>query len=104
MTFIRNAARIATGATLGLALAAGTAFAQDAMIDDDLAAQIEQDIHLLPPTSETMDTTGITVEAADGRLVVTGLVQDQNIVNEIQDMIREQDVDLEMVDMNLVVQ
>ena len=104
MTFIQNAARLATGATLGLALVAGTAVAQDMMIDEDFAAEIQQEIALMPPTTETMDMGSINVDAEDGRLVVSGLVEDQAVVQNIQDMLQEKEVDLDMVDMNLVVQ
>lgn len=97
MSLIRTTTRIAVGATLGLALVAGTAFAQDMMIDDDLAAKIEQDIHQMPPTSMTTDVSQISVEAEDGMLMIGGMADDDEAMSQVNEIIMDAGVDADKV-------
>ena len=98
---LRNAA---AGATLALAASVGVAHAQDLAIDDALAAEIQQDILLLPSYGEGT-AQDIGVQAEDGRLVVTGIVDNNQMFEEIQALLQDRDgLDMDAVDNNIVLQ
>lgn len=87
-----------------LVVCAGTAHGQDFVIDDELAAQIQQDILLLPNYGEGSDTD-ISVQAEDGRLTLTGIVNSNQAFEAIDRLLREREgLDMDDVDNNIVMQ
>ena len=99
--------KIAAGAALGLSLFAGTvlADAHTMMVDDDLAAKVQQEIALLPPDNEGTSFSQIDVMAEDGMLVLTGLVEGNEAMDRINQMLQDMDgLDMDKVRNDIVVQ
>lgn len=72
---------LAGAAALSLALGAGSALAQ--MTDEEIAAQIQQEIQANPELSEVQ----IDVVAEDGTIKLTGMVDELEQLNAIEEII-----------------
>ena len=99
--------KIAAGTALGLSLFSGVAFA-DAhamMVDDDLAAEVQQAIATLPPDNEGTSFSQIDVMAEDGMLVLSGLVESNTAIDAINQMLQDMEgLDMDKVQNDIVVQ
>lgn len=99
--------KIAAGAAFGLSLFAGTVFADahSMAIDDDLAAQVQEAIATLPPDNAGTSFGQINAAAEDGRLVLQGLVDSNQAMDQINEVLQDMEgLDMDMVDNNIVVQ
>jgi len=97
-----NIARTAAVATAGVVLLSGVAFAQSTDVEAQ-AAEIEQAIAVMPE----YDSEGgpISVDAVDGRIVLTGFVGSMQQLNEIEQMLQDMEgLDMDMIDNNIIQQ
>ena len=99
--------KIAAGAALGLSMFAGTvlADAHAMMVDDDLAAEVQEAIATLPPDNEGTSFSQIDVAAEEGMLVLTGLVDGNTAMDAINQMLQDMEgLDMDKVQNDIVVQ
>ena len=108
------------GAALGLSAFASVAFADshvteadgDAMtidgvaaIDDDLAAEVQRAIALLPPSSGGTSFGLIDVRAEDGMIVLSGFAEGLDATGKINRLLQDMDgLDMDKVSNEIVVQ
>jgi len=92
-----------TAAAFGAALMSGAAVAQMADVEEQ-AAQIEQELAVLPQYDGHEGPIVVTA-TEDGRIELTGMVDDFQQMQEIQDALDGMEgVDMDLVDNNIVQQ
>ena len=108
------------GAALGLFVLSGVALADShvamddgdamanddvVMIDDELAAEVQQAIALLPPGNDGTNFGLIDVRAEDGMLVLSGFTEGLEASGKIDRLLRDMDgLDMDKVSDEIVVQ
>jgi len=103
MKIINTFARATATTVLGAALMSGVAMADMSADLEAQAAEIEQAIALNPEYNA--DGGKISVDAADGRIVLTGFVDGLQQMNDINQMLQDMDgLDMDIVDNNLIQQ
>jgi|GEM_PF-1732107 len=103
MAIFTGIARTAAATAASFVLLAGVASADMSADLDTQAAEIEQAIALSPDYES--EGGPISVDAVDGRIVLTGFVSDLQQMNEIEQMLQDMEgLDMDLVDNNIIQQ
>ena len=102
MTLRTTARSLAAGALLTLATLGTGAYADGVVeVDDALAAKVQQEIRLQPPSGG--DLSGVTVQAENGVLAVRGFVQGLESHRVVHDVLKNIDgLHLDQIDDHLI--
>lgn len=103
MSVMKTVIRSAAATALGASLMSGVALADMNADLETQAAEIEQAIALNPEYGA--DGGKISVDAVEGRIVLTGFVDQLQQMNEINQMLQDMEgLDMDLVDNNIIQQ